>query len=196
MDRSPSKTDFVTSILPSPRTPDKRGYSGARGLAPPVEQVLPGARHFGFDHDYDLILVNTVRLEGLAVYLRRPRLQLRPHRRSSARRARRLPSATMTSASPSLIEFGSRGSPSTFGDHDFGFALVDGVRLEALSIYLRRPRLWLCSRRRSSARGARCLPSATTTSPLLSSTEFGSRGSPSTFGDHNYAFALVDGVRF
>ena len=146
----------------------------------------------------------------------------------------------MTSVSPSSTEFGSRGSPYTFsnndfgfalvdrvrletlavyfgdhdfnftlvdrvrleglafyfGDDDFGFALIDRVRLKGLAVYLRRPRLWLCSSQRSSAQGARRLPSATTTSPLLSSTEFGSRGSPSTFGDHNYAFALIDGVRF
>ena len=57
---------FVTSMLPPPQTPDKRGYSGARGLEPPDEQVLPGARHFGFNDDFGFALVDRVRLEGLA----------------------------------------------------------------------------------------------------------------------------------
>jgi len=41
----------------------------------------------------------------------------------------------MTSVSPSSTEFGSRGSPYTFSDNDFGFALVDRVRLETLAVY-------------------------------------------------------------
>ena len=53
------------------------------------------------------LILGRVRLEGLAVYLRRRRLRLRPHRQSLARGARRLPSATTTSPSPSSTEFGS-----------------------------------------------------------------------------------------
>jgi len=34
-----------------------------------------------------------------------------------------------------LTEFGSRGSSSAFGDDDFGFALIDRVRLEWLAFY-------------------------------------------------------------
>ena len=52
---------FVTSMLPPPRTPDKRGYSGARGQEPPDEQVLPGARHFGFNDDFSFTLVDRAR---------------------------------------------------------------------------------------------------------------------------------------
>ena len=41
----------------------------------------------------------------------------------------------MTSPSPSSTEFGSRGSPSTFGDDDFAFTLIDRVRLDGLVVY-------------------------------------------------------------
>jgi len=34
-----------------------------------------------------------------------------------------------------LTEFGSRGSSSTFGDHDYAFTLVDTVRLEGLAFH-------------------------------------------------------------
>jgi len=130
-----------------------------------------------------------------------------PRRYSSTQGARHLPSATTTSAfalvdivrleglvvhlrrrllrpSPSSIQFDLRDSPSIFGDDCFDI----------------RPR------RYSSTRGARCLPSATTTSafalvdtvrleglaihiwqrllqPSPSSLQFDSSGSPSTFGD-------------
>ena len=147
------------------------------------------------DDDFCFALVDRVWLEGLAVYLRRRRLWLGPCRQSSARGARHLASVMMASALPSSIEFGSRCSPSTFGDDDFAFALVDRVRLEGLAVYLRRRRLRLRPRRQSSARGAHRLPSATTASTLPSSTEFSSRGSPSTFGDDDFAFALINRVR-
>ena len=87
--------DFVTSMLPPPRTLDKRGYSGARSLASLANKYCP-------------VLVISASM------------------------------TTTTSASPSSTEFGSRGSPSTFGVDDFAFALVDRVRLEGLAIYLRR----------------------------------------------------------
>ena len=95
------------------------------------------AVYFG-DRDFGFTLIDRVPLEGLAIYLRRRRLCLRPRRQSSARGAHRLPSAMTTSPSPSSTEFGSRGSPSTFGDDDFAFALINRVRLEGLAIYLRR----------------------------------------------------------
>ena len=144
-------------MLPPPRTPDKRGYSGARSLASLANKYCP-------------VLV----------------ISASPS--STKFDSRGLPS-------PSSTEFGSRGSPSTFGDDDIAFGLIDRVRLKGLAVYLRRRRLRLRPHRQSSARGARRLSSAMTTSPSLSSIEFGSRGSPSTFGVDDFAFALVDRVR-
>ena len=111
-----------------------------------------------------------------------------PCRYSSTQGARHLPSATTTSAfalvdivrleglvvhfrrrlfqpSPSLIQFDSRDSPSIFGDDCFDI----------------RPR------RYSSTRGARSLPSATTTSAFALSIQFDSRGSLSTFGNDYFS---------
>jgi len=148
---------FVTSMLPPPRTPDKRGYSGARSLAPLANKYCP-------------VLVISAS------------------------------TTTTTSASPSSTEFGSRGSPSTFGVDNFAFALVDRVRLEGLVVYLRRrqlrfrrqssargvrlllqrPRLRFRPRRQSSDRGVRLLLRRRRLWPSLASAELDPRGSPST----------------
>ena len=111
-----------------------------------------------------------------------------PRRYSSTQGARHLPSATTTSAfalvdivrleglvvhlrrrllrpSPSSIQFDLRDSPSIFGDDCFDI----------------RPR------RYSSTRGARSLPSATTTSAFALSIQFDSRGSLSTFGNDYFS---------
>jgi len=212
------------------QTPDKRGCSGARGIAPPGVQVLPGAHHFGFNDDFGLhprrysmtrgtlrlslamstsafTLVDTVRLEGLPPTFGDDDFCLHPRQYSSTCGARHLPSATTTSAfalvdtvrleglavhlrrrllrsSPWSIQFDSRGSPSTFGNDYFGLrphrnsstrrarhlpsatttlalTLVDTVRLEGLAIYLWRRLL----------------------QPSPSLIQFESRGSPSTFDD-------------
>ena len=81
---------FVTSMLPPPRTPDKRGYSGARGLEPPDEQVLPGAFHFGFNDDFGFALVDRARPEGLAFNFGDGDFGLRPRQQSLTGGARLL----------------------------------------------------------------------------------------------------------
>ena len=80
--------------------------------------------------------------------------------------------STTTSASPSSIEFGSRGSPSTS-------ARATSASPSSIEF------------------GSRGSPStsATATSASSSSTEFGSGGSPFYFGEHDFNFALADGVR-
>ena len=94
------------------------------------------AVYFG-DHDFGFTLADRVRLEGLAVCLQRATTSASPSRIEFGSRGSPSTSATATSASSSSTEFGSGRSPFYFGEHDFSFALTDGVRLEALAVDLR-----------------------------------------------------------
>ena len=107
------------------------------------------AVYFG-DRDFGFALADRVRLEGFTVCLRRATTSASPSLIEFGSRGSPSTSASATSASPWSIEFGSRGSPST---------------------------------------------SATATSASSSSTEFGLGRSPFYFGEHDFGFALADGVR-
>jgi len=158
---SPSTLATTTSASSSSIQFDLRGSPSTSAMTSAFARVgraRSGGLAFYFgDHDFGFALVDRVRLEGLAVCLRRPRLWLRPRRQSSAR----------------------GGSPSMFSDY-FGFALVDTIRLEGLALYFGDD-FGLRPRRQSSTRGARLLLRRRLLPPSPSTTEFGSRGSPSTW---------------
>ena len=85
-----------------------------------VDRVrLEGFAVYFSDRDFGFALADRVRLEGLAVCLRRATTSASPSLIEFGSRGSPSTSATVTSASPSLTEFGSRGSPFDFGDDDF-----------------------------------------------------------------------------